>query len=82
MRFLIAFEAFTLLWTVPLVLSSSFSDHYDLSARAPSDAAKTVIIQMFEWNWDSVAAECKDFIGPAGYGFVQGSIVKFIITRC
>ncbi|TFK85702.1 glycoside hydrolase family 13 protein [Polyporus arcularius HHB13444] len=32
---------------------------------------KPVIIEMFEWNWDSVAAECQNFIGPAGYGFVQ-----------
>jgi hypothetical protein len=47
-----------------------------------SDAAKlitnrslrgsAVIAQMFEWNWDSVAAECTSFLGPAGYGFVQG----------
>lgn len=28
---------------------------------------------MFEWNWNSVAAECTDFIGAAGYGFVQVS---------
>jgi len=28
---------------------------------------------MFEWNWDSVAAECTRFLGPAGYGFVQVS---------
>ena len=76
MRFSIALEAVILLWTAPLVLSFSFSssDHV-LSARSPSDS-KTVIIQMFEWDWESVAAECKDFIGPAGYGFVQGSIVK------
>ena len=42
-----------------------------------------VIIQMFdsEWDWDSVAAECKFVIGSAGYGFVQGSIIKLIITR-
>ena len=25
-----------------------------------------VIIQMFEWYWDSIAAECTNFIGPAG----------------
>lgn len=25
-----------------------------------------VIIQMFEWTWDSIAAECTAFIGPAG----------------
>ncbi|KAG9223428.1 glycoside hydrolase family 13 protein [Pleurotus ostreatus PC15] len=43
-----------------------------LADRAPS-GAKLVIIQMFEWTWDSVAAECTSFIGPAGYGFVQVS---------
>ncbi|KAI9429334.1 glycoside hydrolase [Lactarius indigo] len=35
--------------------------------------SKAVIAQMLEWNWDSVAAECTDFLGPAGYGFVQVS---------
>ncbi|KAL1661454.1 glycoside hydrolase superfamily [Schizophyllum commune] len=40
--------------------------------RAPS-SDKKVIIQIFEWNWDSIAQECTDFIGPAGYGFVQVS---------
>ncbi|KAK7691589.1 hypothetical protein QCA50_004988 [Cerrena zonata] len=43
-----------------------------LEARAPS-GSKSVIIQMFEWTWDSVASECTNFIGPAGYGFVQVS---------
>ncbi|CAE6475378.1 unnamed protein product [Rhizoctonia solani] len=28
---------------------------------------------MFGWSWDSIAAECTNFIGPAGYGFVQVS---------
>jgi hypothetical protein len=36
-----------------------------------------VIAQMFEWNWDSVAAECTSFLGPAGYGFVQGESEGF-----
>ncbi|KAH8110895.1 glycoside hydrolase family 13 protein, partial [Phellopilus nigrolimitatus] len=39
-----------------------------------------VIIQMFEWTWDSIAAECTDFIGPAGYGFVQASPAQEHIT--
>ena len=42
-----------------------------LGARAPSKA-NNVIVQMFEWDWDSIAAECTNFLGPAGYGFVQG----------
>jgi hypothetical protein len=32
---------------------------------------------MFEWTWDSVAAECTNFIGPAGYGFVQVAFIVF-----
>lgn len=24
------------------------------------------MIQLFEWNWNSIAQECKSFIGPAG----------------
>ncbi|KAH9058953.1 glycoside hydrolase [Lactarius deliciosus] len=26
---------------------------------------KAVIVQMFEWDWDSIAAECTSFLGPA-----------------
>ena len=39
-------------------------------------AGTVVIAQMFEWNWDSVAAECTSFLGPAGYGFVQGKVKR------
>ncbi|TBU31516.1 glycoside hydrolase [Dichomitus squalens] len=51
---------------------SSASTGNSLASRAPS-SNKTVIVQMFEWTWDSVASECTNFIGPAGYGFVQVS---------
>ncbi|QRW07285.1 alpha-amylase [Ceratobasidium sp. AG-Ba] len=40
--------------------------------RAPT-TPKKVIAQMFEWTWDSIAAECTSFLGPAGYGYVQVS---------
>ncbi|KAI1791084.1 glycoside hydrolase [Ganoderma leucocontextum] len=43
------------------------------SARHALSRHETVIVQMFGWTWDSVAAECTDFIGPAGYGFIQVS---------
>jgi len=75
MRSFIAPGALTvLLSTIHLVLSSSSSPslRHDLSTRAPS-GSKNVIVQMFEWNWDSIAAECTNFLGPAGYGFVQAS---------
>jgi hypothetical protein len=44
----------------------------ELGKRATS-GSKSVIIQMFGWTWDSVASECTSFIGPAGYGYVQGA---------
>lgn len=32
-----------------------------------------VIANLFQWTWDSVAAECTSTLGPAGYGWVQVS---------
>ncbi|KAF9491857.1 alpha-amylase-domain-containing protein [Pleurotus eryngii] len=47
----------------------------DSEAATPDlrHAEKTVIIQLFQWNWESVGDECERFIGPAGYGYVQVS---------
>ena len=50
----------------------------NLTERAPS-TSKKVIVQMFEWNWDSIANECTSFLGPNGYGFVQGARLS---VRC
>ncbi|MGI8665575.1 MAG: alpha-amylase [Jatrophihabitans sp.] len=32
---------------------------------------KDVVVNLFEWNWPSVAAECTSVLGPAGYAAVQ-----------
>ncbi len=32
---------------------------------------QSVGVQMFEWNWNSVARECTSNLGPAGYGWVE-----------
>lgn len=71
------FASLTSLVTVSLTSSSltqTISDNvtYALVPRA-AHSSKSVIIQMFEWSWDSIALECTNFIGPAGYGFVQVS---------
>lgn len=42
-------------------------------AAASTPGAKKVIVQLFEWNWTSVAAECTSTLGPKGYGYVQVS---------
>ncbi|MCW7943730.1 alpha-amlyase [Streptomyces hygroscopicus] len=40
-------------------------------ARADTTAKGDVIANLWEWNWDSIAAECTQVLGPAGYGAVQ-----------
>ena len=46
----------------------------DSEATKPdlNEVEKRIIVQLFQWNWESVGEECKRFIGPAGYGYVQG----------
>lgn len=38
-----------------------------------AEGAGDTIVHLFQWNWDSVAAECADYLGPNGYGGVQVS---------
>ena len=54
---------------VPVVLNAN------QSAEAKADAspgARDVIVHLFEWPWASVASECVNFLGPKGFGGVQG----------
>jgi alpha-amylase len=46
------------------------------AGTAPAAAATTpprgdVIANLFEWNWNSIASECTNVLGPGGYGGVQ-----------
>lgn len=43
------------------------------AAQATPPGGKDVTAVMFEWNFASVARECTDRLGPAGYGYVQVS---------
>ncbi len=52
---------------VPARASSTSPTH------AASPGQRGVIVQLFEWNWNSVARECREFLGPNGYGAVQVS---------
>ncbi len=47
-----------------------------VSAAAPAQAsvaAKDVTANLFMWNWNSVASECTNVLGPHGYAAVQVS---------
>ncbi|EON97874.1 putative alpha-amylase protein [Phaeoacremonium minimum UCRPA7] len=41
--------------------------------HAAPPGTKDVTAVLFEWNFDSVARECTQTLGPAGYGYVQVS---------
>ncbi|GAA3788987.1 carbohydrate-binding module family 20 domain-containing protein [Streptomyces coacervatus] len=43
------------------------------TAAASPPGAKDVTAVLFEWNFASVAKECTNTLGPAGYGYVQVS---------
>ncbi|MER5962569.1 carbohydrate-binding module family 20 domain-containing protein [Streptomyces sp. NPDC002057] len=45
----------------------------NVPAQAAPPGEKDVTAVMFEWNFASVARECTDRLGPAGYGYVQVS---------
>ncbi|MCH0565012.1 carbohydrate-binding module family 20 domain-containing protein [Streptomyces sp. MUM 2J] len=40
-------------------------------AQADTTTSGDVIANLWEWNWNSIAAECTDVLGPTGYGAVQ-----------
>ena len=50
-------------------LAASLALAFSGSAFAlnPSDTS----VQMFEWNWNDLATECTQFLGPQGYGGIQ-----------
>jgi alpha-amylase len=41
--------------------------------QSPTDASGEVIVHLFQWRWESVAQECAQVLGPAGYAAVQVS---------
>jgi alpha-amylase len=54
---------------VALVIGAAVSP----TSEAGTLDTRDVIVQLFEWNWNSVAAECRDQLGQRGYGYVQVS---------
>ena len=38
-----------------------------------SAAAQTTFVHLFEWQWDAIASECENHLGPKGYAAVQVS---------
>lgn len=46
----------------------------------PNCNNKQAIVQLFEWKWTDVAAECERFLAANGYcGMLKASLYKYII---
>ncbi|KAJ7445748.1 glycoside hydrolase superfamily [Mycena galericulata] len=55
-----------------LSMDCTFAAGSRVFRRSGSLNPNSAIVQLFEWNWNSVAAECS-FLASAGYGYVQVS---------
>lgn len=43
------------------------------AAQAGPTGPRSTGVNLFQWTWTSIARECTDVLGPAGYGWVQTS---------
>ncbi|KZW00296.1 glycoside hydrolase [Exidia glandulosa HHB12029] len=57
--------------TVPVPATARAIAAHNRIARAT--AQSDVIVQLFQYNWNSVANECTNYLGPLGYGYAQVS---------
>jgi alpha-amylase len=77
LRALLAAGALVVACVVPLSLAAvsnaGAASGPDVGNGADRDGGgrADVIANLFEWNWKSVASECTNVLGPAGYGGVQ-----------
>lgn len=56
--------------SAPLLVEPTGQDPTAAAVEAPDSR---VIVHLFEWRWDDVAAECEAFLGSMGYDAVQVS---------
>ena len=56
---------------VPLGAGSAPAATPAAKAAPKPSADHSVVANLWEWNWPSVARECTDVLGPQGYGAVQ-----------
>ncbi len=55
-----------------LVASTAIATAQDAeAAAAPAVDDDSSIIELFEWNWNSIAEECDDFLGASGYTHIK-----------
>ncbi len=59
------------------VIKSLFATSLALGITCQAQAAPapqpTTFVHLFEWNWQDIAQECEDYLGPKGYAAIQVS---------
>ena len=56
-----------------VLAACSARDKSESLSDISTEPGRTAFVHLFEWNWPSVALECEQFLGPAGYAAVQVS---------
>src|SRR5690554_5556068 len=59
-----------------ILLASLFA----FAIALPAHAQKTTFVHLFEWQWNDIASECENHLGPKGYAAVQVSPPQKSIT--
>lgn len=59
--------------TVPTTTPAAAAPPVPSPVVDASNAEGDVVLNLFQWTWNSVAAECESTIGPAGFGYVKVS---------
>ncbi|MFI8525133.1 alpha-amylase family protein [Promicromonospora sukumoe] len=72
-RLLATLTTFATALTLGLVATAATPAAEPARAATPEHGDGDVILNLFQWTWDSVAAECTNVVGPAGFGYVQVS---------
>jgi alpha-amylase len=54
-------------------LADAAADTAPAVSVAGGEMPRTVLVHLFEWRWDDIAAECEQRLGPAGFRAVQVS---------
>lgn len=64
----LAFLRAALLLGSPLILGSTVTQ-----AATTSPVPRTAFVHLFEWQWNDIASECENYLGPNGFSAVQVS---------
>lgn len=67
----LAFLRAALLLGSPLIMGSTLVNTAQAATSTP--VPRTAFVHLFEWQWNDIASECENYLGPNGFSAVQVS---------